>query len=82
MIDLISTTNAENKPSILLDPFKSSKVESIACYVTKGMFDKKFSCWGKVEFVNGGTEATQKFKAETFGELVRQIDDFIKSLDK
>ena len=74
-------SNEEDKElSVLKDPFTKQCVKAIHCHVYNNE-DSDVSVRGSVEFKNGETEGTQKFKTNDFSILIKQIDDFIKSLD-
>lgn len=72
--------NGENKPSLLNNPFNESCVKNIFFHVRKSQLTNEFQSTASVEFQNGNTGGEQKFKAETFADLVKQVEDFIKTL--
>ena len=68
-------------PSVLLDPFKSDKIEEIRIRVSRGLFDKSiYSARGSVEFTNGMTSGEQKFEGDTFESVYYQIKSFLETL--
>jgi len=65
-------------PSELNDPFSKTKITRI--YVSYGTFFNKWSANGTIEFENGDTNGEQKFKGETFDEVVIKMKAFIQNL--
>ena len=66
--------------SILKDPFKVDKIQSVAIHISTSINGHKY-CWGYVEFKNGNTEGKQKFEnRDDFNALVKEIQAFIQTL--
>lgn len=64
--------------SILKDPFEKGKIIRVSAYS-----HILFEGWhhsGTVEFANGKTKGEQKFEGETMGDVLNQMERFIKSL--
>jgi hypothetical protein len=79
---IIQSIGNEKMPSILKDPFKKNAVTKIYVHFSQGIFDKeKWDASGNVKFSNGNTHGEQKFKGETFDEVVLQIKAFLINLD-
>lgn len=75
--------NYEKREAIspLNDPFKKACVTSAHFHIYTGHGQYRVpSMSASVEFENGNTKGEQKFKAEDFGVLVRQVEDFINTL--
>ena len=72
----------EKLPGILKDPFEKGLIKGIRVHMFKLSYagEGKWTAIGSVEFKNGNTEGEQKFKAETFNEVVQQIEVFLKTL--
>lgn len=66
-------------PSVILDPFKSSKIEAIAIYVYKR--GGKFDYSGRVEFKNGKTSGKQQIEGDSFESVVEQIRAIVDGLE-
>lgn len=82
-MNLTTIVGQENTIGILLDPFKSDRITSINFYGSINAFEKEFTWWCKVEFVNGNTHGSQKFsnyKKDEFAQLVKDVEAFINSL--
>lgn len=62
------------------DPFKSDKIECVSFWVRKNAFCEGMSVYAHIDFVNGNTKGEHKIIAADFQTLVRQVDEFIKSL--
>jgi hypothetical protein len=70
----------KEKLSIVKDPFNKSSIEYISVVFRKKLFGGEWEAHGSVEFKNGQTEGIQKFKAESFDEVVLQMKEFINNL--
>lgn len=80
MIQLFKSEKEKESLSILKNPFTTKSIiqySTFACYYER---DNTWSHSGRVKFKNGMTEGEQKFEAESFGLLVKQMEEFIKSL--
>lgn len=66
--------------ALLNDPFQKDCVEEIfiTCRRTPFFSSKRFTA--TVEFENGRTEGKQRFEADTFEGIVKQVDQFIGGL--
>ena len=65
-------------PSELNDPFSKTKIISV--HVLYSTFFNKWSANGTIEFQNGDTKGEQKFRGETFDEVVIKMKAFIENL--
>lgn len=65
-------------PSVINNPFSKNKVKRI--YVSFSEYSGKWSANGAVEFENENTKGEQKFKGETFDEVVLKIKACLDSL--
>lgn len=72
--------NNLNQPTLHLDPFKKDKVDSIFLHYTKGMFSNTYSWSGNIEFKNGNTSGTQKFKENDLPVILQKMQQFLDSL--
>lgn len=68
-------------PTLVKDPFKGGCIKAIHMHVLKNSFGEGFDISGSVEFKNDNTEGTQRFKANTLGELYTKIQNFCLSLE-
>lgn len=66
--------------SALVDPFDKSSIYKIKIETGKQLFENHISCIASVWFQKQNTSGQHKIKANTFPELVKQLDVFIKSL--
>lgn len=69
-----------NMPSCLSDPFKKKNITSIMVTYTPHIFTGEWQATGYVDFTNGNTKGQQKFKANTFDEVVLLIKNFIEQI--
>ena len=68
----------EQMPSITNNPFKKSSIISINVDYSQSLFDHdKWSAYGNIKFKNGNTEGNQKFKEDSFDNVVAQIKNYI-----
>ena len=80
---MIPLLDGKQTISPLSNPFQAECVETINIEIkpkAKGRYswDKKVSA--RVQFEKGDTTGWQRFDGDDFGEVVAQIDTFIKSL--
>ena len=69
----------EKIPSIISDPFSKKCITSISVIYQDFWGDGKWRASGTVAFKNGDTKGEQKFKGNTFDEVVAGIKLFIQS---
>jgi hypothetical protein len=68
----------EQMPSITNNPFKKSSIISINVDYSQSLFDHdKWSAYGNIKFKNGNTEGNQKFRGDSFDNVVAQIKNYI-----
>ena len=69
-------------PSVVKTPFLSKHIREISMHAAKNRFfeDADFEFFGYVEFKNGQTEGTQRFRANNLGELYEKIANFCMTL--
>lgn len=69
-------------PSEIKNPFLSKHIQEIGMHAAKNPFydEADFKFFGFVQFKNGQTEGTQRFRANNFGELYEKIANFCISL--
>lgn len=72
----------KEKLSRITDPFKKGCIKSIFLSAYLQTFDGIPRITGEVNFQNGDTEGTQKFKASGMAELLVDIYNFCQSLEK
>ena len=80
MNNLEKTFGEQKLPSILENPFLKSNVIRINVVYRKSPFKDEFKAFGFVEFQNNKTKGEQKFKGETFDEVVLKIKAFLTEL--
>lgn len=68
-------------PSLVKDPFNARFIETVSMRCDRNVFTKELEFRGYVEFRNGETEGTQRFKACNFSELYMKIAEFCQSLE-
>ena len=68
--------------SIITDPFQKSCIKTVAMFAHIGGYcgRNEISITGSVDFKNGDTEGTQKFRASSMAELFMKIYNFCESL--
>lgn len=67
-------------PASIKDPFKPNNIY----YIELKAFRSSRGKWlidGQVDFKNENTEGTQRFTANTMGELYLKIQEFINSME-
>ena len=69
-----------NSLSVLKDPFIKDKIECIDATYEKRLFSGQWYARGYISFKNGSTEGKQRFEAETWEELMKQMHDFMITL--
>ena len=71
----------EKLPSEIKNPFGKEQVERISVTFWKTPFPPRlWEAYGSVDFLNGNTKAEQKFKGETFDEVVVKIKAMLENL--
>lgn len=68
--------------SELKDPFKAKCVKSINMTIDRDWshpYDIRYTA--RIEFVNGGTEANQRLRADSLEALVKKVGSFLTSLE-
>ena len=80
MFKLSGTSNGNQLPAEVKNPFSMEYIEEIHLHCTKKWLEDGFHIWGNVKFNNGNTEGTQKFEAESLGELFVKIHSFCERL--
>lgn len=75
--------NQEEREALskITDPFKKGCIKSIYMFAHLDTFDGIPNITGQVNFQNGDTEGTQKFKASGMAELLIDIYNFCQSLE-
>lgn len=73
------TAQAEKGVGVFKDPFKKDKVDSISIFIYNEN-DGGIDCRATVQFQNGDTCGSQNFRTSDFGQIVKDIQSFIKSL--
>lgn len=62
------------------DPFIKDCVEKIFFIIRKDMWGKSLKYSATVYFQNGNTKGEQDIEAGNFVDLVKKVEDFVKSL--
>jgi len=75
-----NSTEKEQFISKYKDPFKSDNVEQIIMRIGAGLFGGKVKYRATIEFKNGNTTGEQKLQCNDFPSLVKEVEQFIKSL--
>jgi hypothetical protein len=71
----------ERLPSVIKDPFSKNQVERISVTFWRSPFmPRDWEAYGSVEFKNGETTGEQKFKGQTFDEVVVKIKAMLETL--
>lgn len=70
----------EKLPSVLKDPFNKISIDRIMVVYDKNLFSDEWSARGTVSFKNGDTNGEQKFKGDTFDEVVIKIKHFFNEI--
>jgi hypothetical protein len=68
----------ESFPSIISNPFAKININRVSVSFSK--YNDRWSAYGNVEFSNNNTNGEQKFKGETFDDVVIQIKAMIQQL--
>lgn len=70
-----------NEIGVLLDPFKADKIEKIFMHIGRNTFNREqIYFMSTVHFKNGNTRGEQEITANSFPDLVKSTEEFIKSL--
>lgn len=79
---LTSFSDKERFISPVIDPFKKDGVKDISFRMYRSIFYPHD--WNKpyavIQFEVGNTKGEQRFEADDFGTLVKQVEEFIKNL--
>lgn len=67
-------------PSVIKDPFKKQKIESISVTFQDFFGRGNWEATGRIQFKNGDTCGQQNFKGATFDDVVQQIKSVIEAL--
>lgn len=73
-------TIGNNKIGILKDPFGKTQITDVEVSYGKSIVYDEWYARGSVVFKNGQTEGRQRFKGESFDDVVAQIKSFIQTL--
>lgn len=80
-MDIEKFGNQGIEESIIKNPFKKQNITGISVYYEPKMFEREtWEASARVDFKNGETSGTQKFKAKTFDEVVLEVKKFINNL--
>lgn len=60
--------------------FGKSNIEGLSIHVRRNVFTNKFYSFGLIKFKNGNTTGEQKFEADKFEEVFKQMQDFMNNL--
>lgn len=69
------------KPSVIKDPFQLNNIRKLFIHSMIGIGGEWIHT-GEVEFINGQTQGTQKFKGDTTDEVIFKIKEFLKQLQQ
>ncbi|HTJ52589.1 MAG TPA: hypothetical protein VL443_24205 [Cyclobacteriaceae bacterium] len=79
-MELIEGMGNETMPSVIKDPFNKNKIEMVAIYLMKSMFDDKYNASGKIKFKNGNTVGEQEFTGKSIDDIIIQMKAVLKDL--
>ena len=70
----------EKMLDVLKDPFKKGSIISIRTNASQSLFNKTWTFSGIVEFKNGDTTGEQRFKGDSFDDVILKMKTFFESL--
>jgi len=74
-------TEKESKLSIVQDPFKKDKVDSISIMMEKVIFSKEYYWYAMVRFKNGNTSGSQRTSdCKTYEQVYIELKQILESL--
>ena len=81
-MNLLNKDGNSNGLSNFSDPFGKDCVETVRFFINKqpSFFKQNKRGSATVSFKKGSTSGEQEFFSDDFQDLVKQVDDFIKSL--
>lgn len=80
MLNLLQTRKGHDRPSELRDPFQKDSFDKMLIASRHRIGSGKIYFWGEIQFQNGNTSGAQRFEADTFLELVQQMENFANQL--
>jgi hypothetical protein len=79
-MSIVENFGKTTMPTVLKDPFSKTKITSVWVDYSPSLFSPyNWSASGSVSFKNGDTKGEQKFKGESFDEVVAKIKAFIET---
>jgi hypothetical protein len=81
MIELFKSKEQEKEfISEYANPFRSDKVSMIAMFIMSNSYNSNITYKANVHFENGNSKGEQTITADSFPDLVKKVELFIKSL--
>lgn len=78
--NLFKNEKEEKFLSTYSNPFNSDKLECVTLRINKSIWSKKVEYTARIDFKSGDTSGDHKIKANDFHELIKNTEQFIKSL--